>query len=50
MGPMFPRIVDISCNSTCGPRRENERGVKGVKFIAVVGTTMSKICLDTGVL
>ena len=29
-------------NSTSGPRRKDERGVKGVSVLAVVGTTMSK--------
>jgi len=29
-------------NSTSGPRRNDERGVKGVKVLVVVGTTMSK--------
>ena len=50
MGPMYPRIVGNSYNSTSGPRRENERGVKEVNFIAVVGATMSKRFLDTGVM
>jgi len=37
-------------NSTSGPRRKDERGVKGVRVLAVVGTTMSKRFCDTGVL
>jgi len=37
-------------NSTSGPTREDERGVKGVRVLAVVGTTMSKSFGDTGVL
>ena len=37
-------------NSTNGPRRKNERGVKWVRVLAVVGTTMSKRVRDAGVL
>ena len=37
-------------NSTSGPRRKDERGVKGVRVLAAVGTTMSKGVCDTGVL
>ena len=33
-----------------GPRREDERGVKGVRVLAVVGATMSKRFWDTGFL
>ena len=37
-------------NSTSGPRRDDESGVKGVRGLAMVGTTMSKRFWDTGVL
>jgi len=37
-------------NSTSGPRRDDERGVKVVRVLAVVGTTTSKRFWDTGVL
>jgi len=37
-------------NSTSGSRRDDERGVKGVRVLAVVSSTMSKRVWDTGVL
>jgi len=36
-------------NNASGLRRKDESGVKGVKVLAVVGTTMSKRFWDTGV-
>ena len=43
-------LIHIPCNSTSCPRREDERGVKGVRVLAMVGTTMSKRYGDTGAL
>jgi len=39
-----------SYNSTVDPRRKDEHGVKVVRVLAVVSTTMSKRVWDTGVL
>ena len=43
-------VWEKSYKSTSGPRRKDERGVKGVRVLAVVVTTMSKRVWDTGVL
>jgi len=40
----------VAYNSASGPRREDERGVKGMTVLAVVGTAMSKRYGDTVVL